>query len=201
MTAECAALWQIVIGAVSAFATIALGVIAIWQNKRYKELSDEMNDRTVMPQFYQKRAADVIYASFEEADKEYELSVIPSCKNTTCYSIFFSTLDNAIVNLQPVRFTAGNSEYDEFLNVQDFSIYKAGQQFCITIFVPDIMLPSESGKKTACNLKLSFCNIYGDAYCTQVSFDLEYGHFDKATDIEAINIRMERPKRYYNGQA
>lgn len=39
-------------GWISAIATIILGCIAVWQNKRYKELSDEMTDLMLMPDFY-----------------------------------------------------------------------------------------------------------------------------------------------------
>lgn len=35
----------------SALATVVLGGIAFWQNKRYKELSDELNDRQDAPEF------------------------------------------------------------------------------------------------------------------------------------------------------
>lgn len=43
---------SIVGGVLSAVATALLGIIAFWQNKKYKELSDELNERAFLPELY-----------------------------------------------------------------------------------------------------------------------------------------------------
>jgi len=48
---------SIVGGALSAIATVFLGLIAFWQNTRYKEMADEANDVQVRPEFF------VVYCS------------------------------------------------------------------------------------------------------------------------------------------
>ena len=49
-------LFTAISGWVSAIATVVLGYIAVWQNKRYKELSDDMTDLMIMPDFFSPKA-------------------------------------------------------------------------------------------------------------------------------------------------
>jgi hypothetical protein len=54
---------SIIGGALSAIATVFLGLIAIWQNTRYKKMADEANDLQVRPEFF------VVYRY--STDKDY----------------------------------------------------------------------------------------------------------------------------------
>ena len=44
----------------SALATVTLGLIALWQNKRYKEYTDRYNDLQYMPEFYKASTSESI---------------------------------------------------------------------------------------------------------------------------------------------
>jgi hypothetical protein len=198
---DCIGIWQIIIGALGAAATIALGIISLWQNRRYKKLSDEMNDRTIMPTFYPLKDGEIDYVVNDDLSEEYELQVYPSANDETLYSIHFATLNLPVVGLNVLSLICDGEKYEAFNAQQPISVYRNNTQFCACVAIPDEHLPTDQKPVTSCEMQLCYKNIYMDHYTCNVYFNLEYGHFDCSTDIKVIDIKIDKSKRYNNGQA
>lgn len=160
---------SIVGGALSAIATVFLGLIAIWQNTRYKRLADETNDIRIRPEFF------AVYNDLEQS----ELCDLP------------------LVSAKPIRWTLSKTAYEELLclcKVVDFpvvrispyslcyfrdeqlqaefyefdgqnepnQIFEKGNKFRIYIPIVTPLCDAE--------LVLKYENIYGDCYTKKIKF-------------------------------
>lgn len=158
-------------GLLSAFATVVLGVIALLQNKRYKELSDKLDVRQNAPEFFiltpitnPKEFGPNIHNSIVSyGTKPKGLKTAVNC------GFWFSSLDKPILNLRPVSITIGNKT--ESLSQKDSSrinVYMPFSSFRIELEDIDF---DKRGKYPA-NIIFQYENIYGITYQKIFSIDI-----------------------------
>lgn len=170
-------------GLLGAYATILLGLIAFYQNKRYKELADEMNDRTYMPEIYKPSS---ITESFESAVKDsknivrFGVDSKEETKQLDCSS--FGVLNSPIIDLS-VK-SVSNSKKTLQLVGRKMSLYNKDVGFCVFLMLPlDFIEPNYEYFVT-----FEYENIYGTKYEKGASFTLNgYGN--------PANWKLERARR------
>lgn len=159
---------SIVGGILSAVATLALGIIAIWQNMRYKEMADEANDVQVRPEFF------VVYRS--PIDSDYynipTLTVYPRCQwikeakdDILC---FCKVLNYPVIRIVPKRliyYIEGNmtDSYSEFdAQMEDNLILEKDSVFRIIL--------KEYCELDRIYIEVEFENIFGNKYRKEIEF-------------------------------
>ena len=145
----------------SALATVVLGGIAFWQNKRYKELSDELNDRQDAPEFFvsspatsgEKWQSDLVFSATGTKSGGIQT-------DTNCI-LWFSSIDKPLLHLSPVSINI-EGEIDN-LSLQgrsEINVYKPYQVFGLEL--RDVNFDFE-GKQEA-KIYFEYENIYGIRY-------------------------------------
>jgi hypothetical protein len=160
---------SIIGGALSAIATVFLGLIAIWQNTRYKKMADEANDLQVRPEFF------VVYRS--PADKDYynmpTLTVYPRrCQWTKEAKddilCFCKVLNFPIIRIKPKsliyyiegEMTDAYSEFDS--QMEDNLILEKNSVFRIIL--------KNYTELDNLYIEVEYENIFGDTYRKAIEF-------------------------------
>ena len=170
-------------GVLGAYATVLLGLIAFYQNKRYKELADEMNDRTYMPEIYKPTSVSESFESAIKASKNIAYFGVDSKEETKqldCSS--FGVLNSPIIDLS-VK-SVSNSKKTVQLIGRKMSLYNEDVGFCVFLMLPsDFIEPNYEYSVT-----FEYKNIYGTKYEKDASFSLNgYGN--------PANWKLERARR------
>ena len=160
---------SIIGGVLSAIATVFLGLIAIWQNTRYKKMADEANDIQIRPEFF------VVYRS--PIDEDYynmpTLTVYPlrsqwakdAKEDILC---FCKVLNYPVIRIEPkliIYYIDGSmtDSYSEFdAQMEDNLILEKDSVFRIML-------------KKYCELdkiyiEVEFENIFGNKYRKAIEF-------------------------------
>lgn len=151
----------------SAFATIVLGGIAYWQNKRYKQLADEANDMAFMPELYIPTALmDTISSQkqgiFNKITANFS-KTIPSMR----FTIHLQAIRTPMINLKVDSFTCENKEY-QYSEKTELTLSEKSSNIDVVFSVPqECCNPGKQG-----SVKLYYENIYGTKYCKSIEFTI-----------------------------
>ncbi len=180
----------------SAAATAVLGFIAVWQNMRYKKMSDKYNaqilDMTSKPEI----CLLSINKPFQEDDATIVLNTGIGSKETTL-SVKLQTLDKAIVNFTIVKllWIDGNSEPIAELHQTNLKTsFDASKVFLPNqIIIINVNNYDDNGitQKSSVQLVIEYENIYQDKYVKVISFSLTRG----VNSFNPSNIVTQRAKR------
>ena len=154
---------SMVSGLWSAVATFVVGIIAYWQSKRYKELSDKLDDRQNAPEFYVPTPASrsdlekMMKGTFNllVAKGEHENGL------ATKQYFRFASLDKPILWLVPTKINVDGEE--EILCVDEdegIDVYNSHELFDIDL---KNCCPRSDGNHQV-KLYLKYENIYGVSY-------------------------------------
>lgn len=170
----------------SAAATLGIGLIAFWQNKRYKKLADEANDLAFKPEIYipdsvidQNRAINGCFFSTMKA-------VIPSVECVTLHKIVFQGIRLPIIQLMVIGIECNNIYFgcnSEARTITDNSPY-----FGICFDIPKSILI----EKTSCIAEVQYKNIYGTVYKKKICFTAYSGNKTPQ------DIRLKKAMRIYD---
>lgn len=171
----------------SAFATIVLGIIALWQNSQYKKLSDEMTDLTNMPDFYRPELLGEKLSSIGNTAYN-SLTVQPNieeeCNNICCGS--FLPIKSPILNLRPFSLQIGNKKTENFSNEDNsISLHTEKTGFQLYVLVPVQYLKCEHD----CTLIMQYENIYGTVYQKSLHFKIP------ENAVSATNWKLDKAQR------
>ena len=163
-------------GAISATATVILGVIAVWQNKRYKALSDkrkkEIEKLTLTPECY------LIEIETSKPSAITCKTMIPDKTNGRYYYFIFSSLNQPMldVTIGEIRLFDNqrkclsiypNQEAPFLVNFQTFSIFENYTKFAF-----ETLIPEEYNKQDiSCETTLDYRNIYNTLIRKTITFD------------------------------
>lgn len=161
---------SIVGGVLSTMATALLGAIAFWQNKRYKELSDEMTDRMCMPELYQ---AETIGEMLENLSKSsYNAFVFRMDTDEKSIAIDCSTfgvLNSPIINVC-VKIATNHNDFVMLERKEEtYSLYGQDVGFHLFLKLPQSLV---MGTRKY-NIIFEYENIYGTKYEKCASFVLQ----------------------------
>lgn len=176
---------SIVGGVLSAVATGLLGVVAFWQNKRYKELADEFNERAYMPELYKvNTVGETLHAMSKSAyNSFFYIATEIEETATTIDCGQFMVMNSPILNIGVESLMcAGKSLL--FLE-QQHSLYATDAAFSLFLKIaPDFVKHQVPIKVT-----FHYRNMYGAQYTKIATFTLKEG-----TNI-ASNWKLLKAKR------
>ena len=176
-------------GVLSALATVFLGVIAFWQNKRYKELSDEMNDTMLMPEVYQSTEfSDELQAPLEQYRPHVKGFIDMNSDYKWTSLIHLNFLRGPIINLYAKRIQSGSEELS-FISSQKISMRDETVPFNLSFEVPAAWI----GLGNPVTVTLAYENIYG----TQYEKDLCITLYPDSLEVDTMSL--ERARRICNG--
>lgn len=157
-------------GALSVLATTILGVVAMWQNREYKKLSDEMTDRMLMPELFRPQSIN-----------ERLGILVPSAQNSMTYNVegITDTTELDCGAFMIIKAPIINFRVESIKNVNDIfvfrkhshSIFSDNSGFSLKLNVPRKWV--ESGGSF--EMLFSYENIYGMRYEKSASFSLGQG--------------------------
>lgn len=173
----------------SALATIAVGLIAFWQSRRYKELSDETNEAMIMPEVYQTTAfSDEFQAPFEEY-RAYVKGEFDKAENCMVSKpIHLSFVRGPIINIT-VKDIGNSSKVLSYSQTSTVSLRDETIPFNLVLSVPEEWMADGKAKLTA---TLSYENIYGIKYEKRIRVSL------CLPDLAADSIEFEKAVRVTN---
>lgn len=167
-------------GWVSGISTIALGGLALWQNKQYKTLADDYNDTLLMPELYTSTELFDIYAS-----KPFFVKVkgiLPNISEVEKKEFRVFLLKGPIVDLCVKNATIDNKIY-LFDSSYKFTLKDESKPFTIQFELPKEITNSEHNIL----LSLEYENIYSTRYekkiCIMINSD---------NSIQSINMSPAR---------
>lgn len=164
-------------GLLSFIGAVTLGYIAFWQNKRYKELSDENSRKTTEMLFtpecrlIQVRASRLGYESVQIACLD------PAKYHGKDVLAYFTTLNLPMIDITIASYSyreKGNQNHqlsfehkDLLFSYSFFTELRNYEQFVLQITIPDEFLNVD----TICDLTLHYKNIYDAKISKVVSFE------------------------------
>lgn len=153
----------------STLSCILLGALALWQNYRYKKMSDKMIDLSNMPEIYhlmESERNDIEVEDDDDWSEKYKLV----CKCTwqdidelMLYTLYLSNLNLPVVDLDVIQLKSKNA-YAKISTEKRLSVYREQTKFVI-----DICLPEASGEYS---LVLQYQNIYGTKYFKTITITM-----------------------------
>ncbi len=177
----------------SAFATLAVGLIAYWQSKKYKKISDDSTDAMLMPDIYQSTAySDEFAAPFEHvrAFVKGRLDIAGGYKVSK--PIHLSFVKGPILNLT-AKEIRNETKAMSFIQGDVVSLRDEAIPFNLVLEVPENWLTD----RAPLSVILTYENIYGTKYekAIHLSFDPD--------DMTVDTISFEKAKRVVpdNGSA
>ena len=168
----------------SALATVTLGLIALWQNKRYKEYTDRYNDLQYMPEFYRASTSE----SITEVDKfkfllraKVETKEVCAALPITIMAykppilrlnIIELTIDGKLVGKQPVE--------------KAVDIHPGKPALTLAIYVPKLTVDDKKEHRAVAVFRYE--NLYGTVYSKTVEFQycgsqISDARFEKAQRV------------------
>ncbi len=176
---------SIIGGVLSAVATGLLGGIAFWQNKRYKELSDELNERAYMPEIYKADTLDEQLDSIGKSRYSHFFFIAQgdgeSMVGIDCGH--FMVINSPILNVSVKNIVCSDKSMS--LEGKTFSIYGHDLGFSVSVKIP--LDFTKYG--TEFKITFSYENMYGTQYEKAAFFTLNEG----AT--VAMKWKMDRARR------
>lgn len=155
-------------GALSAFSTMILGVIAFYQNVLYKHDTDRIYDITFMPEFFQLNNA-IDTAEYGTQALMHTLSVLPTYESsqTGIQLGKFLCLHGPILNLVPIAlYIEDKCLIKQFQDQDVFSINKEEGAFQIICSIPDEITKVSHNYSVI----VEYENMYGMRYHKRVNF-------------------------------
>ena len=170
----------------SALATVTLGLIALWQNKRYKEYTDRYNDLQYMPEFYKADLNELLSASgklkspFEvkvatgEAYAALRITVMaynPPILNLNIYKLI---VDERLIGDQPIG--------------KAVEIHPSFPAVPMNLYVPKSTV--EDKKEHRAVAVFRYENLYGTVYSKTVEFQY--------CGLQISDARFEKAQRVFD---
>ena len=175
----------VISGLWSAVATAAIGGIAYWQNKRYKQLADEANDAMHMPEIYRSTSyADEYNKVFEKYRAHVKGYVDKNSGNKWSQIIHLFFVRGPILNLH-VKSIESNSNVLPCIGSETISMRDETTPFNLSFEVPT----EWQIKDNVITLILRYENIYGIQYEKQLKISLY------PEDLSVDNISFEKARR------
>ena len=176
----------IISGLWSAVATAAIGGIAYWQNKRYKQLADEANDAMHMPEIYRSTSFADEYNKVLEQYRAHVKGLVDlnsGYKWSQIIHLFF--VRGPIVNLY-VKSIECNSNVMTCVGSETISMRDETTPFNLSFEVPT----DWQKKDNVITVTLRYENIYGIQYEKQLKISLypENLKVDKITFEKARRV-------------
>lgn len=170
-------------GVIGAGATIVLGLIAFWQNKRYKELSDELSERPYIPELYRSESLSDQLDSFSKG--RYNSVTATAVESTDLIEIDcgYLTSINAPLCLFRVKELQNRGKTITFL-ANSRSFYK-DTAFKLFLKIPEQICDVSS----IYSIVIEYENIYGMRYEKLGTFMLSTGK------KSAVNWKFERARK------
>ena len=188
-------------GSIGVLATTVLGVIALWQNKRYKDLSDEKDAQ--IEQLTLTPECRLLSAKQTPSDNNYQIASSDKFAARKFYYLNFASLNLPMVDITVHKIvyydknkndTRVELKHNQILfNYPKFSVLQSCSGFGIQICAPDLFCLCD----TVCEITLQYRNIYDTVYEKTFCFER------KANQLNAKIILQERAKKseeIQNGQ-
>ena len=175
----------IISGLWSAVATAAIGGIAYWQNKRYKQLTDEANDAMQMPDIYRSTSyADEHYAVFEQyrAHIKGYIDMNSGYRWSQLIHLFF--VRGPILNLY-IKSIECNSDVLQCISTETISMRDEATPFNLSFEVPSDWLKRDN----VITVTLRYENIYNVQYEKNLKITLY------PEDLAIDTIAFEKARR------
>ena len=169
-------------GILSAIATALLGIIAFWQNKRYKKLADDYNDKLSMPEIFK---AESLKERIEETTQatlnkySFYSAASENRKIIDCGS--FSCINAPILNLYIESITYDGKKIQ--MKEVPHSLLSREASFNIALHIPK----TDDSYNGQFSLLFIYENIYGVKYRKNTTF--------LYTNNLCNNWKFERAKR------
>ena len=169
----------------SAAATIVVGLIAFWQSKKYKEISDKATDALLMPDIYRMTAfSDEYNAPFEQFREYVKGRLDTNDEYRQSMPIHLGFVKGPIINLV-AKSIANGDKVLSYIQTDVVSLRNEAVPFNLTLEVPAAWL-AEGQKLT---VTLSYENIYGTKYEKPITVSFY------PDDLAVDTIEFERAKR------
>lgn len=173
-------------GWISAIATIVLGCIAVWQNKRYKELSDDMTDLMLMPDFFFPKA-QAEQRTIGGNDSYNEFSFVLEDGESFCGVIKqgFAIVRPPIVNFNISKLSCSGETFI-YNHKEEYSLYlPTTTGFFLKFQIPSVFLSNDNDY---C-IVFEFENTFGNKYTKNGSFHIQ------ANSSIISNLKLEKARR------
>lgn len=152
--------------------TVILSSLALWQNKRYKKLSEDMANLIYMPDFFN---ASTVREALEATKRgAYNSLTISPTDDKSCKPVespLFLLINQPIIFLKPLSLrTNGRNVISDF---KESSMNVLSTEFAFSLI---INLPEEFYKESnKYKLEMTFQNIYGKSYSKEMDFIINEG--------------------------
>lgn len=167
----------------SAAATLGIGLIAYWQNQRYKKLADEANDLAFKPEIF---IPDAILDQRKAMSGSMFNTIEAKIPDKECISmnrIFFQGIRLPIIQLSVLRVVIDDKHYG--YNSKSLTITDNSPYFSIGFDIPEEFHKN----KIKCMAELMYKNIYGNFYSKKVFFTVN------PEDKNPHDVRVKRAER------
>ena len=152
-------------GILSAIATALLGIVAFWQNKRYKQLADDYNDKLSMPEIFK---AESLKEKIEETTQatlnKYSFYSVASENGKLIDCGSFSCINAPILNFYIESITYNGKKIQ--MKEVPHSLLSKEASFNICLHIPK----TDSSYNGQFSLLFVYKNIYGVKYSKKASF-------------------------------
>lgn len=173
----------------SAAATLVVGLIAYWQSKKYKKISDDTTDAMLMPDLYQSTAySDEFAAPFEHVRAFVKGRLDFTAGYKVSKPIHLSFVKGPILNLT-VKEIRNKTEVMTFVPGDVVSLRDEAIPFNLVLEVPEKWLED----RVQLSVILTYENIYGTKY--EKTIHLSFSPDDMTVDA----ISFEKAKRVASG--
>ena len=174
----------IISGLWSAVATAAIGGIAYWQNKRYKQLTDETNDALQMPEIYRSTSyADEHSAVFEQfrAHVKGFIDQNERYKWSTIIHLFF--VRGPILNLF-MKTIKSKSGVLTCIDVEPVSMRDEATPFNLSFEVPTDWLKPDN--------EITVTLVYENIYAVQYEKEITIIFYTEDLSVKKISFKKAR---------
>lgn len=190
----------------SAGATAILGFIAVWQNRRYKKLSDESTQRmeqiTIIPECY------LLDITTNKPNDSVKCKIMfPDNEDGRQYYLYLTTLNLPMINITITKINFYDeksnkllaSYTDNFLtNFSNFTILENHAPFLLNILIPKRF----DNKDITCEVTIQYGNIYGNKIIKLISFtrnDIRNNPNGNVSNV--VRLKASIKEELMNGQA
>ena len=183
-------LFTAISGWVSAIATVVLGCIAVWQNKRYKELSDNMTDLMIMPDFFSPKAkGEQRKISGDQSYNQFEFALADDKSDFPMISSGMLVLINPpIINLKILKIKCSDKTISYNQDDGKSLFLPNTEGFSIKLQIPTEFTVVDNKYE----ITFEYENAYGNHYIKSGTFSINAN----ATNLD--NINFSKARRKYN---
>lgn len=190
---------------IGAIGGTAVGGIALWQNKQYKEMSDayqeKMDELTILAEFYPKSiVCEQSFSDFDNTKDSWNyFDGFDSSSHNKLYVIEFIVTKNPIIDLKitnvSITFHYENSEKNidsktsilRNIKGTTHQFYSENETFKYGIVIPTKKSTTDENPRKICvQLSTSYKNQYNMPICKNIAFTLDTLPIKQQEDLDVI---------------